>query len=93
LMQRPQVMTMEEIRRLVDSVTEALQPEEIKGGDDRIVPYQQFAENVDSGFLRALAPLQRKMNLSRPQWLLLGVFAILDILILIGFVILILMTA
>lgn len=93
LLKKPQQMTNEEIRQLVESITEAIQPEEIITDGDRIVPYQQFADNVDSGFLRALAPLQRKMNLSRPQWILLGVFAFLDILILIGFVIFILMTA
>jgi hypothetical protein len=93
LMNRPQKMTMDQIRFLVEAITEALQPEEIRGEEDRIVPYQQFADNVDSGFLRALAPIQRKMNFSRPQWLLLAVIALLDIVVLIGFVIFILLTA
>lgn len=93
LLQKPQLMTMEDVRQLVDRITEAVQPEEIREEGDRIVPYQQFAENVDSGFLRALAPLQRRMNLSRPQWILLAIFAVLDVLVLIGFVIFILLTA
>ncbi len=93
LLKIPQAMTIEEIKRLVDSITEAIQPGEIKTEGDRIVPYQQFADNVDSGFLRALAPIQKKMSLTRPQWILIGVFVFLDILVLIGFVILILMTA
>ena len=93
LLKKPQVMTLEEIRQIVNSITEAIQPPEIRTDADRIVPYQQFADNVDSGFLKALNPIQRKMDLSRPQWILLGVFALIDILVLIGFVIFILMTA
>ena len=93
LLKMPQKMTVEEIRHLVNLITEAIQPEHIRTDGDRIVPYQQFAENVDSGFLRALAPLQRKMQMSRPQWIFLILFAILDILVLVGFVILILITA
>lgn len=93
LLKMPQKMTVEEIKRLVNLITGAVQPEEIRTDGDRIVPYQQFAENVDSGFLKALAPLQRKMQLSRPQWVFLIIFAFLDILVLVGFVILILLTA
>jgi hypothetical protein len=93
LLQKPQEISLEETRRMVEVITETIQPDVIKDEGDRIVPHQQFAENVDTGFLKALAPLQKRMNLSRSQWILLGVFAFLDVLVLIVFVILILMTA
>jgi len=93
LLQRPQIFTMEDMRTFVDSITNALQPKEITSEGDRIVPTQQFAENMDSGFMKALAPLQKGAKFSRRQWVLLGAFAIVDILILVGFVLYILFTA
>jgi len=93
LLQNPQVLTMEGIRNLVLAITEALQPEDEPDETKRIVPYQQFAENVDSSFLQAMAPLQERFSFSRRQWVLLWLFAIIDILVLIGFVIFILSTA
>jgi hypothetical protein len=93
LLQRPQILTMEDMRSLVDSITNAVQPKDITSEGDRIVPTQQFAENMDSGFMKALAPLQKSAKFSRRQWILLSGFAILDILILVGFVLYILFTA
>jgi hypothetical protein len=93
LLQRQQVMTVAEIRNLIEAITEALQPEEIKQESDIIVPYQQFADNVDSGFLKALAPIQEKLNFNRQQWVLLGLFALVDVIVLVLFVLYILWTA
>jgi len=93
LLQHPQVLTMEDIRNLIESITEALQPKDETDETKRIVPYQQFAQSVDSGFLQAMAPLQEKFKFSRREWALLWFFAIADIIVLVWFVIFILRTA
>jgi hypothetical protein len=93
LLQHPQVLTMEDIRNLIESITEALQPKDETDETKRVVPYQQFAQSVDSGFLQAMAPLQVKFKFNRKEWALLWFFAIVDIIVLVWFVIYILRTA
>ena len=93
LLQRPQILTMEDMRSLVDSITNALQPKDITSEGDRIVPTQQFAENVDSGFMKVLAPLLKGAKFSRERWVLLGVMAFVDIIVLVLIVLYILYTA
>jgi hypothetical protein len=93
LLQLPIVMTMEDIRNLIESITEALQPKDETDESKRVIPYQQFAQSVDSGFLNAMAPLQEKFKFGRKEWALLWFFAIADILILVWFVVFILRTA
>ena len=96
LLQNPQVMTMEDVRNLINLITEALQPKEETDETKRIIPYQQylqFAQNVDSSFLQAIAPMQERFGFNRRQWTLLWLFAIVDILVLVGFVIFILWSA
>ena len=87
---------MEEIRRLIVLITEALQPVDETDESKRVIPYEQalqFAQNVDTSFMHAIAPIQQKSRFSKRQWVLLWFFAIIDILILIGFVLYILRTA
>lgn len=96
LLPKEQILSMEEIRNLIVLITEALQPVDEEDESRRIIPfeqYSQFAQNVDSSFMQAIAPIQEKSRFSKRQWVLLWLFAIVDILILIGFVIYILSTA
>jgi hypothetical protein len=93
LLQTEQVLSMEDVSAIIDSITDALQPEDETDEDNRVVPYEPFVQSVDSGFLQAIEPLQKKFNFSQRQWILLWAFAIVDVLVLIGFVIFILLTA
>jgi len=96
LIPKPQVLTMEDIRNLIVLITEALQPVEETDESRRIIPYEQavqFAQTVDSSFMQAIAPIQQRSRFSKRQWVLLWFFAIIDIIILIGFVLYILRTA
>jgi len=88
-----QVMTIEDIRTILNTIDTSLQPEEKPEEAAKIVPHQQVAQSVDSGFTQAMGPIQKRFRFSRRQWLLLGIFAIVDVLILIGFVVVILITA
>jgi hypothetical protein len=93
LLQERQVMGVDDVRAIVNSIEVAMQPVEEAEEVEKIVPHQQVVQTVDSGFLQALAPLQKKMNFSRRQWMLIGAFVLADILILIGFLVIILWTA
>jgi hypothetical protein len=93
LLQAEQVFSAEKINQIIDSIHIALQPKDEVDEVTKIVPHQQIAQYVDSGFLRVLEPLQKKMNFSRRQWLLLGAIILIDVLVLVGFVLFILRTA
>lgn len=93
MLQAEQIMSVEDIRTIINTIAVTLQPEEDPKDEDRFVPHQQVVQTVDSGFMQAIAPLQKKLNFKRRQWILLGAFIFVDILILIGFLIFILWTA
>jgi hypothetical protein len=96
LLSKQQILTMENIRNLVVSITEAIQPEDTTDESKRIIPYQQyleFAHNVDESFMRAIAPIEARSRFSKGQWAFLWIFAIIDFLVLIAFVVFVLMTA
>ncbi len=88
-----QVITVEDVRNIRNTLEVALQPEDEPEGAPQIVPHQQVALRVDSGFTQAMKPLQKRLQFSRRQWILLGTIFFVDVLILIGFVIFILITA
>ncbi|MBN2043800.1 MAG: hypothetical protein JW757_02170 [Anaerolineales bacterium] len=92
LLNRP-VMDVEDVRSIIHSLEVAMQPEEEPEAEVKIVPHQQVAQSVDSGFMQAISPLQKRANFSRRQWTLLGAFVLMDILILIAFLVFILWTA
>jgi len=52
-----------------------------------------FSQRIDSGFAEKINPLQKRFNFSRQQWLILGAIVIAEVLILVGFLLLILFTA
>ena len=52
-----------------------------------------FSQRIDSGFTEKINPLQKRFNFSRQQWLILGAIVIAEVLILVGFLLLILFTA
>jgi len=91
LIQEEQVMSVEDIRTIINSLEIALQPEEKEIESSRIIPHQQLAESVDSGFQQAIQPLQKRLDFSKRQWILLGGFITIDILVLIGFLLYILL--
>ena len=92
-LQTEQVMTNEDVRRIINTIETALQPEDEPDERAKVIPHQQVAQTVDSGFLQVMQPLQKKVRFSRRQWILLGAFLIIDALVLIGFLTLILITA
>jgi hypothetical protein len=92
-LQAEQVMNIDDVMAIINTIEAALQPEDESEESPKVVPHHQVAESVDSKFSQALEPLQRRMRFSRRQWMLLGTFLIIDVLVLIGFVIFILLTA
>jgi hypothetical protein len=88
-----QIMTVEDVSMIRNSIETALQPEDVTEKTPEFVPHQQVAQRVDSGFLQAVEPLQKRFQFSRRQWVLLGTFFVVDVLILIGFLVFILVTA
>jgi hypothetical protein len=92
-LQAEQVMNIDDVRAIINTIETALQPEDEPEESAKVVPHQQVADSVDSGFLKAMEPLQQRMRFSRRQWILLGTFLIIDALVLIGFLIFILITA
>jgi hypothetical protein len=89
-LQAEQVMTIENVRAIINTIETALQPEEEPDESAKVVPHQQVAQTVDSGFLQFMEPLQKRMRFSSRQWILVGAFLIIDVLVLIGFLIFIL---
>lgn len=92
-LQAEQVMNIDDVRAIINTIETALQPEDEPEESAKVVPHQQVADSVDSGFLKAMEPLQKRMRFSRRQWILLGTFVIIDVLVLIGFLIFILISA
>lgn len=88
-----QVITIEDVSVIRNVIDTALQPEDTTEKTPGIVPHQQVAQRVDSGFLEAVGPLQKRFQFSRRQWTLLGIFFAVDVLILVGFLVFILVTA
>lgn len=87
------VMDADDVRSITHSLEVALRPKEEPALETKTVPHHQVAQNVDAGFLQAIAPLQKRANFSRRQWVLLGAFVVMDILVLVLFLIFILWTA
>jgi hypothetical protein len=88
-----QIMTIEDVRAIRNTIEAALLPEEEPDSEPKIVPHQQVTQRVDDSISQALQPLQQRFKFSRRQWSLLAFFFIADVLILIGFVVIILITA
>jgi hypothetical protein len=87
------VITVEDVRVVINHIESALQPEDETEEKSRIVPHQQVAQSVDAGFTQAMEPLQKRFRFSQRQWILLAFFFVVDVLVLIGFLVFILLTA
>ncbi len=56
-------------------------------------PTKKVAESIDASFEQSLQPLQRTFNFSTRQWIILGGFVLAEIVILLIFLVMIIMTA
>jgi hypothetical protein len=92
-LQERSVMDVEDVRSIIHALEVAMQPQEETEAEPKIVPHQQVAQNVDDKFSQAISPLQKKVNFSRRQWVLLGVFLFVDILVLVGILLFVILTA
>ncbi len=93
LLQERPVMDVEDVRSIIHALEVAMQPEEEAAVEPVIVPHQQVVQNVDDKFIQAISPLQGKVNFSRRQWLLLGAFVIIDVLVLVILLLFVIFTA
>ena len=66
MLQKPQIFTVEDMTGLCRFDHQRASTERITSEGDRIVPTQQFADNMDSGFMKALAPLQKGAKFQPP---------------------------
>ena len=92
LRQTAPVMELEDVRIVVNDLNKAIQPKE-ESGEAVIRPHKQLSRSLDSGFMKMIDPLMKKLNFSRGQWIFLGVFLFLEIVVLTAFLIYILLTA
>ncbi len=92
LRQTTPVLSLEEVRTLVSDLNKAIQPEE-DSGEDTIRPHNQLSRSLDTGFMKMIDPMVKKLNFSRGQWIFLGVLLFLEIIVLTAFLIYILLTA
>jgi hypothetical protein len=84
------VLAPEDTRAIINALT--VQPKTEDELSSSSEPRASVAEVADTKFSQALQPLQRRMNFSKRQWILLGAFVVVDILVLIGFLFFILLT-
>lgn len=79
------------------TVFETAFEEEKKAKEEKVNPSPDYSQkvtnNVDKGFNSILSPIQKRMNFSAKQWLLLGAFVIVEIIVLLGFLLFIVVTA
>ena len=56
-------------------------------------PRSSLTQNIDTGFDQAIKPLRHKARFSTRQWLILGAFALAEVIILVIFLLIIMLTA
>jgi hypothetical protein len=76
---------------MAEKQAEPEQPtEEDQGARDSVA---QSIQSIDSGFSQAMSPLRRTFNFSKQQWFLLGAFVLAEVILLILFLVIIIVTA
>ncbi|MBC8506087.1 MAG: hypothetical protein ISR58_07550 [Anaerolineales bacterium] len=88
----PPIMDRERRYKLIKSIEigrEAAEEDAIP----EATPGSALPQSIDSGFDQAVSPLRKKANFSRRQWIILGAFVIVEVIILLIFMFLILSTA
>jgi len=88
--QSRRVLTPEDVRAMVNALTVRPKSEEEVAAD--LEPKPSVAEMADTKFSQAIRPLRDRMNSSKRQWILLGAFVVIDIIVLIAFLFFILLT-
>ena len=78
------------VELFVQTAQKAMEPEIREPKESAI---NDFSQRIDSGFTETINPLKKHFNFSRQQWLVLGAIVIVEVLILVGFLMLILFTA
>jgi hypothetical protein len=88
----PPILDQQRRFKLVEFLTEKLksQPEESQPNE---TPTSDISHSLDAGFDSALKPIRRKANFSKRQWLILGVFVIVEVIVLVLFLFIVLLTA
>jgi len=90
-MQEDQILSKEDMYQIAEILNQATIPQEDESLPEESEPRQ--INQVESQITQTLTSIQSKLNFSRRQWILLGAFAIADVLVLIIFVLFILFTA
>jgi hypothetical protein len=90
--ERP-VMDVDDVRSIIHSLEVVIKPKEESEEEPKVVPHHQVAQNVDDKFTQAISPLQKKLNFNRRQWILLGAFVVVDVLVLVIILLFVLLTA
>ena len=91
LMQALPIYKIEEVRAMVTTVTEYIEAE--TEPEETVASKPLVSQPRESKLGKTLDPIQKKMNLSRRQWLLLGGIVAAEIIILLIFLVVIMLTA
>ena len=91
LSQSRRILAPEDVRAVVNALTTRPQtPEEVAA---KTASKPSVTETADARFSQALKPIQKRMNFSKRQWILLGAFVVIDIIVLILFLFFILLSS
>ena len=91
LSQSRRVLAPEDVRAVVNAlITRPKTAEELAA---KTSSKPSVTEAADAKFSQALRPIQKRMNFSKRQWILLGAFVVINIIVLILFLFFILLTA
>lgn len=87
----PPTINQEQRFRLLEDLRASLEsePEEEQGEK----PTSDISHSIDEGFDTALKPIRKKANFSKRQWLILGAFVAAEVIVLVLFLIIIMLTA
>jgi len=93
MMQAQPSFEMEEVQAFVNTITEHLESEDEAESENGVVSKPAVSEYTESKTATTLSPLQKKMNFNRRQWILLGGIVIAEVVILLIFLVVIMLTA
>jgi len=78
--------------KLVEYLSEMSKPQ-AEIAEPTNTPSTDISHSLDAGFDSALKPIRRRANFSKRQWLILGAFVIIEVIVLLLFMIIILFTS